>query len=89
MEPEGKLLLMQRKNFHCCEGYYDELNNVLDLVQIAWMLCSEACTSGEEGEKDQRIWLGRQQWSWGNSGKTSPENPKDQMAAEKDWATGN
>lgn len=29
MEPEGKLLLMQHKDFHCWEVYYDELHNVL------------------------------------------------------------
>ena len=29
MEPEGKLLLMQYKDFHRWEMYYDKLNNIL------------------------------------------------------------
>lgn len=29
MDPEGKPLLMQHKNVHCWEVYYDKLNNIL------------------------------------------------------------
>lgn len=50
------------------------LQHVINLVQVAWMLCSEASVSGEEWQRNQRIWLRRQQWSQGNSGKTSQEN---------------
>lgn len=89
MDPEGKLLLMQHKNFHCWEVHYDKLNNMLQIWFKLLECFSPECISREKGQKDQKIWLRRQQRSQGNSGKTSQENHKDETPAETDWAVNN
>lgn len=61
MDPEGQLLLMQHKNFHCWEVRYDELNMLQIWFELPGCSAQKYAYLGKKGRKTRKFdWGGNE-----------------------------